>query len=205
MFAIDPAVATALASNQTWPVRLYEIGGSPTLYFCDSDQAVSWNGHTWLPKGISYSGVKLTKDFQANTYKVSIDNLDNAMVNWALANDPSGYFITAYKAFFDASRNIIAGAAYVIFKGQIASMSVADEVEFDCKTALDLYSQRGLKFVQDMTCRFQGKTGVGGFKGRNCGYAGSATACNFTIGRCRALGNFKRFGGFPQLNSTTSA
>lgn len=37
------------------------------------------------------------------------------------------------------------------------------------------------------------------FKRIECGYSGVATECNRTLGRCRELGNSKRFGGEPGI------
>ncbi len=40
------------------------------------------------------------------------------------------------------------------------------------------------------------------FKGTECAYAGAETECNKTKQRCKVLGNYERFGGFPSIPSS---
>ena len=202
MQTLPANVAAHIASSATWPIRLFEIGGTPTLYFCDSDKAVSYDGITWLPKGISYSQAKLSRSVELDTYKVSVDNIDESLISWALANDPTGATVKVYKGFASGSTNasghllLIDNFALVLFSGRIASIKADDVMEFDVKSGVDLHNQRGPRTLQMKTCRFQG---IDGFKGVNCGYAGAETECNYTFSRCRELGNEARFGGFPDI------
>ncbi len=48
------------------------------------------------------------------------------------------------------------------------------------------------------SCRW---LGVGGFKGAECAYTGSASTCDGTLKRCRELSNSKRYAGYPGLSS----
>lgn len=204
MFTVPANVQSHLAGNEHWPIRLYKIDNVTPLYYTESDTQVSWNGQTWSPKGITYSKAELKLGFEAASHTVSVDNIDDSMIAWALANDPTGYDISVYKGFStgtkDGSGNLllIDNWAGLLFVGRIISTSVADEMEFETRSEMDLHKQRGPRVSQHTLCRFQGQDG---FKGPNCGYTGSETECNYTLTRCRELNNVARFGGFPDLSS----
>lgn len=191
-----------LQSDQTWPIRLFEIGGDPVLRYTDSDVPVVWNGYQWQPRGISYSAVKLSRDFRTDTYRVSIDNIDDSLIAWYFAYDPTGYETTVYKGFTDGTLSaeqlsLLDNQAKILFRGTNVSFKADIEFEISVKSGMDAYSQRGPKTMQHRLCRW---AGVDGFKGVNCGYGGAATVCNYTWDRCRQLGNQARFGGFKDLS-----
>jgi phage-related protein len=189
--------------RETFPVRLFELGGNPIKRFTDIDYPVRFVGQTYEPKGITYSKIENKRSMEVDSCKVAVDNIDDAMIAWAMAVDPTGYYTRVLKGFTDAVDaggyfELIAGTAVVLFHGRNTSAKVDDEFELTVKAATDFYRQIGPRSTQDVTCRFRG---INGFKGTNCGYAGSETVCNYTEARCRELGNFARFGGFPSLNT----
>jgi hypothetical protein len=202
-FIVPSAVTTYLTNNKdTFPIRLFEIGGIPLLRFTDSDLHVSWNGETWNQKGISYSRVQLIRGFEISSYEISIDNVDDSMIAWALANDPTGYEVKVYKGFGIEPHTdpitLVGGWAGLLFKGRITKIEADEEFTITVKSAIDFHKQRGPRVMQHQLCRFQGPNG---FKGVNCGYIGAETECNFTFRRCQELFNTDRFGGFPDISS----
>lgn len=189
--------------RETIPVRLFKIGGNPTLYFTDLDVPVNHDGEVWQPKGVSYSRIKHQLGMEVDTCTIAIDNVADDMIAWANSVDPTGYWTTIYKGFTDGALSdgkveIYAGKAIVLFHGRNTSIKVDEEFELTVKAHTDFYRQIGPKSTQDVTCRFRG---INGFKGTNCGYSGPETVCNYTEARCRQLGNIARFGGFPSLNA----
>lgn len=195
-------LAETLKDN-THPVRLYQIGGTPNLYYTDADKDVYYNSQVWTAKGITYSKGTVTLGLEVDTYNVSIDNYDSGMIAWAVANNPIGKISKVMKGFFTGSFDgsgrmlLVDNHAVTIFEGRNTAMKVDLEFEMIIKSSLDLFGQVGPKSRQEVTCRFKGQNG---FKGPNCGYAGAETTCNYTKARCDALGNTLRFGGFPHLS-----
>ncbi len=61
------------------------------------------------------------------------------------------------------------------------------------------YNPRNKQFPPDQylatSCRFDFTADP------RCGYSGTATTCSRTLDNCRALGNSRRFGGFPGLSN----
>jgi hypothetical protein len=204
MFGVSSQVQDHVSQNSTWPIRLFKLGGNPVLYFTDSDAPVLWNGIVWAPKGVGYSKVEEKLGYEIDTFTVTVDNIDDSMIAWALNSDPTGQWAEARKGFCDGQVDgeghliLVNDETALIFGGRITSLKVAEDMEFDVKSALDLYNQRALKVLQQVTCRFQG---INGFKGPNCGYSGAETVCNYTAARCTALGNYARFGGYPDVTT----
>lgn len=203
MFTYPAAVSTYLNTNrETYPIRLFEIGGVPTLRFTDADIDVTYNSQTWTPKGITYSKAKLNKNFEVQSYDIGLDNIDDFLISWYLANDPTGYDVTVYKGFaaepVSEPISLVGSWAGILFKGRITRIEADEEFVITAKSAIDFHRQRGPRVMQHTLCRFQGPNG---FKGVNCGYVGAETECNFTFARCNELENQERFGGYPDLNS----
>ena len=207
MIPLPGPVTTETAKATVFPIRMYMIGGSPNLYYTDADVDVLHDSQVYISRGISYSKIKTTLGLETSEHTVTIDNLDNAMITWALATDPTGYASYVKKGFSTGVLNIsgqlelIEDFSAELFRGRNTKMSFDSELEITVKSGLDMTQQIGPKQTQEVTCRFKG---ADGFKGLNCGYAGVAATCNFTITRCRDLGNQERFGGFPALNSSTT-
>ncbi len=181
------------------PVRLFQLGGSPNLYFTDFDKPVSFEGRTYQSKGISYSEIRKQLNTEVDRFTVSIDNYDDEMLIWAIENDPIGSYSYAYKGFINestignATPTLVDGSATLLFGGKNTALDIDLEFRITVKSALDLHRQRGPAAMQNVTCRWT-------FKDANCGYTGAETECNYTEARCRELGRFHRFGGFPYLN-----
>ncbi|MBI1776063.1 MAG: hypothetical protein HYR63_12020 [Proteobacteria bacterium] len=207
MIPIGFALTNELAKNNTWPIRLFAIAtdGPAPLFVTDSDKEVLHQGVHYDPMGISYSQGTKKKSLELDTYSVVVDNINGDMLAWALTTRPIGRTVTAYKGLTAGATVLDAGSdcltligveAVTLFSGRITALKADVEMEFSVKSNLYLAGQRGPISMQDVSCRFRG---LNGFKGPNCGYTGSETACNFTFARCQQLGNQLRFGGFPDL------
>ena len=204
MITVGSGVTTHLAQDTIEPVRLYQIGGTPILYYTDYDAPVYYNGQEYTPRGVTYNKTKLGIGYETENYNVSIDNIDDALISWALSNDPTGEWTYVYKAWLDGTQDgsdrylPIDDEGILIFSGRNSSIRAQEEFELSIKTGLDLHRQRGPRVMQHKMCRFQGQDG---FKGTNCGYAGAETECNYTWDRCVELANQERFGGFKDISS----
>lgn len=206
MWTLPANVQSHVEGRNTFPVRLFKIEGNTTLYYTDLDESVTWNGNTWTPRGVSYSRARITRSYETDTYTVTLDNMDDGLIAWTLSEKPIGNYVTVYKGFVDEDTigNVLVGLiddhASTIFRGRITSFSADNEFELNVKSGLDLHAQRGPRVMQHTLCRFQGHDG---FKGPNCGYAGSETECDYTFKRCKELENERRFGGFPDISSNS--
>ena len=206
MIPLSAGLSSALQQRETFPVRLFEIGGSTTLRYTDADIDVAWNGHVWERRGISYSKVRRKLGLETDTYDVAIDNLDDVLITWMLTADQRGHVTQVYKGLTAGATNasnqllLIDDAAVRLFSGRNTSFKADAEFEITVTANLDFHDQAAPRESQMTTCRFR-------FKDANCGYTGDEVAetgvagCNFTEARCRQLHNFERFGGFPDLNS----
>lgn len=189
-----------LVKRTTWPIRLYHIGGTIDLYYTDADRAVVWSGQVYEPRGMSYQKIQKRRGLETDTFTITLDNIDDALISWAATADQRGYITTAYKALawpnLDANGRIqlVGGTAIQLFTGKNTAFKASEEFELAVTANLDFHRQRAPRAMQDVSCRFR-------FKDANCGYTGAATECNYTKARCKELNNFARFGGFPDLNS----
>lgn len=208
MLTLPTNTVTYLAGDTTWPIRLYEIGGNPTLYYTNADVDVEYNSQVYTARGINYSKVVHEVGYSVDSFVVAIDNVDDALIAWYLTNDPTGYTSKAFKGWTDGTLNgssqltLLDDYAVELFRGRNTSFKAAEEFELTIKSQVDLHKQRGPRVLQHTTCRFQG---VDGFKGANCGYSGSETECDYTFRRCKELSNEARFGGFPDISSKTDS
>lgn len=200
MIPLPTAMKAAIEQRTTWPIRLYRIGGTTTLYYTDSDIAIISNGQVYEPRGIGYQKIQRRRGFEVDTFTITLDNIDDALITWAAANDQRGYVTQAYKGLTDGTTDaggnltLIDDTKVRLFLGKNTAIKASEEFEIDVTSNIDFHRQRAPRAMQDVTCRFR-------FKDPNCGYTGAETVCNYTEARCRALGNFERFGGFPDLNT----
>lgn len=200
MIPIPSAIQTQLDGGRTFPVRLFEIGGTSTLRFTDVDVDVAWNGQIYERRGVSYQKIRRKLGMELDTYVITIDNLDDLIIAWSQTADQRGYTSSGYKGIstgaLDAQGKLqlIDDVAIRLFYGRNTALKADSEFEITVSANLDFHMQRAARTVQSTSCRFR-------FKDANCGYTGPATVCNYTAERCKQLGNFQRFGGFPDLNS----
>lgn len=208
MIPVSDALRTALESPNIHPIRLFRIGGTPDLLFTDADRPVMYQSNLYNPRGVIYNRLTQRLGMEVTRYVVAIDNIDDFLISWSLANDPTGKITTVWKGITNSEPTpaghltLIGDEAIKLFSGRNTSISGTSEFEITVSSAIDLYRQIGPRSTQDTTCRFRG---INGFKGPNCGYTGPATSCNYTEATCRSYGNFSRFGGFPDLNTKTSS
>lgn len=199
MITLDTAVQTELEKNANFPVRLFEIGGSTVLRYTDADVDVFYNGKVYERRGVSYQKIQKSLGLDVDQYTITLDNLDDTLITWSVTNDQRGYTSSAFKGVSDGSTNmngqllLIGDFTVLMFSGRNTGLKADREFEVTVSANLDFHRERAPRAVQDVTCRFR-------FKDANCGYIGAETTCNYTQARCKELGNFLRFGGFPDLN-----
>lgn len=193
------------------PVFLFKIGfqEETPLRFTNFDKPVMLlNGSVsmpeynflFIPRGISFTQVKRTLSMEIESCRVTLDNIDDMIINWSASVNPIGNPIRIMKSYVDrrtlgnpACTLVGRGNAPTIFYGRITSMTFDIEVQIEAKTHLDFDKQLSQKSGQFLNCRWI-------FKDSNCGYTGAQTSCDYSFTRCQALGNQLRFGGFPHLN-----
>jgi hypothetical protein len=202
MRAIPSAVAAELAKDEVFPVTLLELGGPVTLRYTDVDRPVRWDGKLWQSRGFSYGKAKETLGLELAEFTVVPDNYDHALTAWVAGGNPTGAITTVYEGVSAGQLNnadellLVNDYAWIEFRGRNSGIEIDAEFAITVRTRFDMNRSRGPGREQFNLCRFRG---VNGFKGPNCGYAGSQTECNFTAARCLELGNIARFGGFPDL------
>lgn len=208
MRSVPSAVSTELNQDNIFLVTLFEIGGMPTLRYNDTNRPVVWNGVTWSARGSNYASNSETLGAETAEYNVTLDNYDQAITAWAVAQRPIGFISTVYVGLSNGTLDssdrltLIGNFAWIEFTGKNANFEIDKEFSLTIRTAWDMAKARGPGRDQYTQCRFRG---ANGFKGKNCGYTGSETSCNYTFDRCKELGNQRRFGGFPDLNDRVNS
>lgn len=204
MRTVSAGAAAAIAGDTVFPITLVELGNDTVLRYNSTNTPAIWNSHVWLPRPLSYGRSKESLGLEMAEYQVVLENYDQAITAWARLHNPRGYTTTVYEGIYaeeDDNGNVLLvdDFAWVEFTGVNSSIKIDSEFSITVRTSFDMGKARGPAAEQSHLCRFRGLTGASGFKGRNCGYAGGETLCDFTYTRCTQLGNQVRFGGFPDL------
>lgn len=125
------------AETSKWRWRLIEIDFSTPMYVTDCDRAIEWNGHTWLPHGITVSSI--TNPDTGPTMAFTAADADNYIFPWLNdTNGGEGLVVNAYVAEFAiGSASAAPDDVRQIFTGRISSSTKdtsagKDEVQISC-------------------------------------------------------------------------
>lgn len=193
-------------TNRTLICLEIEIPGvADHVKIVQDNEDLIWNGATWTG-GIDFdiTDVQESSTGEVPRIEVSIANVNRVM----------GAYIENYDAYIKANGySPLVVHIFVVNTASIAADPNCDpEVEhiFEMKQPKD-NAQRAVfvlgatninarRFPQNRIlknhCRYKP------FKGTLCGYAGTATVCDRTLKRCRALSNSNRYGGAPGVGKS---
>ena len=121
-------------SKQRW--RLIEIQFSPEMYFTDCPGAIEWDGHTWIPHGVTVTGI--TNPDTGPTMAFTVADADQYVFPFLNATGGAeGLIVNAWVAeFAPANATAVPDDAVQIFTGRVTSSrknaSGTDQVEFSC-------------------------------------------------------------------------
>lgn len=175
-----------------------ELAGQSTIYLVNNSENITFNGNEYIAFPFELGELSTAKG-EVPQFSLKIDNTTRAINGIMLAYndyiktngiDGNKVIATVYVVnTIDLSEEIIATKFELVswdITSQIATFKYGASNPFTKE-----YPPR--KLYSDF-CGFK-------FKDSNCKYSGSATTCDKTLARCRALSNSINFGGFKGLNA----
>ena len=98
------------------------------------------------------------------------------------------------EVIYDVESNAFVGQPVLIFAGKINNLKLnVSTFVFDVERSMGGYSTSSPNATYDVNCQCRK------FKDERCGYTGTETKCDKTLGSCIALGNYANFYGFPTI------
>jgi lambda family phage minor tail protein L len=195
MLNTTPTFAQELNKPTNQPIFLYTLfayDGSSDLNLAGDKTNVTFDGVEYTAFPISHDVVSENSQGEINAVKLVVSNISRLIQGYLETYDLRDKKVRIRLVW----RNRLAYPLDKIdFEYYIDSWSSdKDSVVF---LLLPRISALGLKIPARIYSRnyCQWKN----FKGTECGYAGAETTCNRTKQRCKELGNYKRFGGFPSI------
>ena len=179
------------------PYMLYEITDIPntslTLYLTNYAEDVVFDGNTYTRFNVSTPNLSSNSQGQIDTVTLEVGNVDRTMQNYVEEFDG---FRTAKVTFKLVFPELVAETSLAVSETfYVKSCETnADKLTFNLSTELDVLQKQIGRMVLRDRCPWT-------FKGAICGYSGSETFCDKTLGRCKELGNEARYGGFPGMPS----
>jgi len=198
MRSINTTFKTEKNNATNKPIRLYTLhdydGLGANLYFAEYDTDVTFNG-------IAYTRFPITIDTISENNKGAIDSVNLIVANvsrliqsYLESKDLRGKKVSIKTVW---ANQLTDTSAYIEDIFYIDSYSAdQDNVNFILTSKFDVLDvELPLRRYSRNYCNWK-------FKGAECGYSGSETVCNKTKQDCKATkNNFKRFGGFPSIQS----
>ena len=130
MRTLPPAVLTALAGNDIWPVKLLDIQiGDTTYYVSDHYKNIVFNGNTYLANGdlLSISDVVVGTRANNDSVDISLSAIDGALRLDVLDADATGGEVTFYRGLIDPDTGGLIGAPITSYRGFIFSVAITDD------------------------------------------------------------------------------
>ena len=185
------AAKNAQTGSMAHLVLIYNYDGSTDLQYTDWDADITFDGLTYTAFPMVVSNLEENSDGSSSRASVTVGNADRVIQALIEANDFRGLKVEIRTVWLDKLADT---AAVLLDTFYINTLQAEDEsVNFELTSRLDLLDVvlPGRRLDRQY-CQWE-------FKGTICAYAGSEAACDHTLGRCRALDNVTRFGGFPGL------
>jgi len=192
-----PASALAeknrITSNAAWLLLVeFQYPGEDPVYVCLNNTAVVWDGKTWEPASFAVSEIKEGKDGDIPSIPLSFIDANRKITpildQYGGGNGASVWIRTVHSNYLSNP----APFRKRFFKVMGSSVNHANQVTLK----LGVPNLTLIRDPQDRYFKNHGRTSVK-FKDSTCGYVGAETDCNKTLARCRALGNSRRYCGFP--------
>lgn len=163
------------------------------LYFADYDVNVTFDGQIYIAFPVKFLAINENVQGQIDAIRILAGNVSRVLQAYLETYDLREKQITIRIVWSDLLGDNTAKLDYIYY---IDSYQADEQtIELTCTTKMDILIKTlpGGTYLRTH-CRYKK------FKDINtCGYSGPETDCNRTMQRCKELGNFERFGGFPSL------
>jgi len=198
MRSTNAAFKTEKNNPANQPIRLYTLenydGASNNLYLAEYDTDITFDGIVYTKFPISIDRISENNKSVIDTVNLTVSNVSRIIQSYLESYDLRGKKVSIKTVW----ANQLADAnAYIEDVFYIDSYTAdQDNVSFTLTTKFDVLDvELPLRRYSRNYCNWK-------FKGIECGYAGSDTACNKTKQDCKNnKNNYARFGGFPSIQS----
>jgi lambda family phage minor tail protein L len=177
------------------PIFLYTVydykGDGENLRFAGYDTEITYDGELYQKFPVTHDVIAENTRGEIDSTKVQLSNISRLIEYYLQNYDLRGKRISIKMVYFDLLND---PDAHVEFSNYVDSyQSDVKNVVFNLMSKFDVLDVTvpGRTFIKSH-CQWI-------FKSDECGYTGAETSCNRTRGRCRELGNQRRFGGFPSI------
>lgn len=167
---------------------------SSTYRYSDCDVPLYNSGNKYEPNGFEISNLRINADLSVDRARIDIQNVDLIQSGIILNETIANRTVKIYFGSLDSSNKII--ALETMFEGRITSWGgmTTKNCPITVGNYFTFWHKKSLRLAQ-ATCPWAFKSSAD----PECGYSGSATACNKTWTRCTQLANTLNFGGFRFL------
>lgn len=182
-----------LSSDGVWLILLeLNIAGlTEPIRVVRNNEDITWNGYTWVAFPFQLGEMAEDSQGQLPSLSLKISNVTGAIQQYIELSN-GGVDSTAIIRVVH-SKHLDLTTAEIEETFSVQSVT-ADANWINVNLGPDFTTQLRVpadRYLKDF-CPFK-------FKGPECGYAGTDTACNKSLDACRAKGNSVRFGGEPAL------
>lgn len=200
----NPEFKEEARQRQTQPIFLYTLydydGEGGNKYFAAYDSNVIFGDPPieYLKTPITHDALSENVSGEIDATRVQISNISRLIEYYLQNYDLRGKKVSIKMVFANLLED---PDAFIEFSNYIDSYtSNVKDVIFNIMSKFDILSVivPGRIFLKSHCQWLFASPSIRGMgKGQECGYTGAETECNRTRGRCRELGNQKRFGAYP--------
>jgi len=182
------------AKKENAPIFLYmlkEYDGVDDLNFAGFDEDVTYNGTVYTRFPIRHEFVAENNQGQIDQVKITLANVSRLIEFYLEQYDFRGKKVIIRTVWADQLSDPDAYIDDVFYIDNYTADQ--SNVEFTLTGKFDVLG------IDLPARRYARNYCVWKFKSAECGYAGAELTCDKTQQRCKQLGNYQRFGGFPSV------
>ena len=130
MRTLAPAVATAIAGQEIWPVRMVSLNiGGTVYYISDHYRDITYATNTYLPNGNLLGVDNITDATTANhdSIEISLSAIDSSFRAAVLAETVIGGAVNLYRGLISPLTGNLLADPILLYEGIIFSTSLSEE------------------------------------------------------------------------------
>lgn len=200
MTSVEIIEKNKLSTDSVW-VKLLDvvIPDSDTLYLCDTNDNIEWNGNTYLPFPFSLPEIQESSDGSVKEVSMTLSNVRRAIGSYIQDFDyyrknggTENITITLRIVNTEALNNLTPLSwDFKVLSFTLSANDVTLTIGAD-----NLVSRMFPYSRLTRTCNWKYKDSM------TCQYSGALTTCNKSLTDCRLHNNTINFGGFLSLSPT---
>lgn len=165
----------------------------------NNNEDITWNSNTWQRFPFDIDEISESSNAELSEIQIKVSNVNNVVGQYIRQYDThvkNNGFEAITATIYIVNTNDLDNPSPVYSTNVILSSSSINHMEVNFTLAArDLYRAMTPTYrMYPNNCRFS-------FKSTKCGYVGTATSCDKSLGTCKTLGNSNRYGGFPTIGN----